>query len=211
MTSHAGSARPVHTPHAATSPSCDNTQTSNADWAWIRKIPLKNWDVDKLFKAFCCPVHCKDNHPLWECNYLLRFFNITLKPGVQLPQAWKCAKCVIPPNKANHKRQPYTHPIPSQAIDPPPVPSYISAVPPPYPMFHHPGSNPPSISSQGTARQVSHQGTHVPHLPYVYPAYLPMYPPQASEDASNGGFAYDGLSELRSAADNNTSNSTSNT
>mmetsp|Transcript_16801 Transcript_16801/g.21344 ORF Transcript_16801/g.21344 Transcript_16801/m.21344 type:complete len:104 (-) Transcript_16801:176-487(-) len=99
----AGLASPAHTPHVSTAPNYDNPHTNNTDRAWIRKIPLTNWDMDKLFKAFCCPVHLKDDHLIWECNYLLRFFDITLKPGIQL-----CPKHGNVPNAQPHPPRPTT-------------------------------------------------------------------------------------------------------
>eukprot|EP00957_Ditylum_brightwellii_P002656 204515-Ditylum_brightwellii.AAC.1 len=88
-----GLACPAQTPYSPNQSNFQEQLSYKTDKAWMQKVPMKNWDLGRLFKGYCCPVHWKEDHPLWECNYLLRFFDIEEKPGVILLPAWKCSKC----------------------------------------------------------------------------------------------------------------------
>eukprot|EP00957_Ditylum_brightwellii_P084631 6435739-Ditylum_brightwellii.AAC.1 len=54
------------------------------------KPRLHSEDVECFLKAYCCPLHRADEHSLLQCDVLLRYFNISLKDGVDLPKPLKC-------------------------------------------------------------------------------------------------------------------------
>jgi hypothetical protein len=93
LTSSAGTACAASTTQGSTSTYPSSKNHAKHEKSWLRKEPFKNHDLERLFKTFCCPLHQKDDHPLCECNFLLNFFDIRVKPGVTLPQSWKCSTC----------------------------------------------------------------------------------------------------------------------
>eukprot|EP00957_Ditylum_brightwellii_P052810 4003736-Ditylum_brightwellii.AAC.1 len=91
---------------------------------------------------------------------LTLIFDITVKPGMTLPPAWKCSKCKP---SVNHVNQAYTYPPPPQTAHSHQVPSYVSVAPTPHPPFQPP-SYPatPSTSSYGSARHATQPGPQIP-------------------------------------------------
>eukprot|EP00957_Ditylum_brightwellii_P067763 5143551-Ditylum_brightwellii.AAC.1 len=56
---------------------------------YLKKPCLCNDNVERLLKAYCCPLHRADGHSLLQYDVLLCYFNISLKEGVDLPKPLK--------------------------------------------------------------------------------------------------------------------------
>eukprot|EP00957_Ditylum_brightwellii_P006308 478642-Ditylum_brightwellii.AAC.1 len=57
--------------------------------AYLMKPRLCNEDVEHLLKAYCCHLHRANGHSLLQCDFLLRYFSISLKDGVDLSKPLK--------------------------------------------------------------------------------------------------------------------------